>query len=103
MEAKRLGWGSLSLLLVVVAFLWAFTIKGVCIGDRILSLMNLPAWSDGATSSGTHYTVFYALIFLVPALLLGLKCKSDLFATVGKWSAIGFLALFLIFIPFMAI
>ncbi len=103
MKDKKLGWGSVSLLLVIVAFLWAFTIKGVCIGDRVLSAVNLPAWSDGATSSGTHFTVFYAPIFLVPALLLGLKFKSDLFATVGKWSSIVFLALFLIFIPFMAI
>ncbi len=103
MTKRKLGLGSISLFLVVFAFLWAFTIDGVCMGDKILAMLNIPFWSDSATSSRTHYTVFYALIFLVPALLLGLKCKSDLFATVGKWSSIGFLALFLIFIPFMVI
>ncbi len=103
MNVKKLGWGSLSLLLVVIAFLWAFTIKDVCIGDRILSAVNLPAWSDSANASGTHYTVFYAWICLVPALFLGLKFKSDRFAIVGKRCTVVFLALYVVFIPFMAI
>ena len=56
----KLGWGSLSL--------------------------SLPAWSDG----GTHYTVFYAYLFLVPAFLLGQRFRGQLFARTGGWFA-GFL------------
>ena len=82
----NLGWGSLSLPLVVLALVWSFRIGGFCLGDAVLGALSLPAWSDG----GTHYTVFYAYLFLVPAFLLGQRFRGQLFARTGGWFA-GFL------------
>lgn len=85
MKDRKIGKGSISLLLVIIAFLWAFEIYGFCLGDSILATLNIPTWSNGANASGTHYTVFYTFIFLIPALILSIKYKDDKFAKVGMW------------------
>ena len=80
---KKLGKGSLSLLLVALALLWSCNIAiydNFCLGDYLLGLVNLPAWS-----SGMHYTVWYSLVLLVPAFILGRKHENHLFAVSGKW------------------
>ena len=64
MKNKKIGIGSLSLLLVIIAFVWAFNIFGVCVGDHILATLNIPTWSNMANATGTHYTIFYSFIFL---------------------------------------
>ena len=64
---KKIGIGSISLLLVIIAFFWAFEIMGLCLGDSILTTLNIPTWSNSANASGTHYPVFYTFIFLIPA------------------------------------
>ena len=91
----------LSLLLVIIAFFWAFEIMGLCLGDSILTTLNIPTWSNSANASGTHYTVFYTFIFLIPALVLAIKHRDDLFAKVGKWSSIVFIAILLLGMLFM--
>ena len=63
MKNKKIGIGSLSLLLVIIAFVWAFNIFGVCVGDHILATLNIPTWSNMANATGTHYTIFYSFIF----------------------------------------
>ena len=73
MKNKKIGIGSLSLLLVIIAFVWAFNIFGVCVGDHILATLNIPTWSNMANATGTHYTIFYSFIFLIPALILSIK------------------------------
>ena len=98
---KRIGVGSISLLLVIIAFFWAFEIMGLCLGDSILTTLNIPTWSNSANASGTHYTVFYTFIFLIPALVLAIKHRDDLFAKVGKWSSIIFIAILLLGMLFM--
>ena len=83
---KKLGKGSLSLLLVILALLWSCNIAvfdNFCLGDYLLGLVNLSAWSNGA--SGMHYTVWYSLVLLVPAFILGRKHENHLFAVSGKW------------------
>ena len=74
---------------------------GFCLGDSILATLNIPTWSNSANASGTHYTIFYSFIFLIPALVIAIKYKDDLFANVGKWIAIGFIALLLLGMLFM--
>lgn len=101
MKDTKIGIGSISFLLVIVAFFWAFEIMGFCLGDSILATLNIPTWSNSANASGTHYTIFYTFIFLIPALVLAIKYKDDLFAKIGKWSAIGFIALLLLGMLFM--
>ena len=98
---KKIGIGSISLLLVIIAFFWAFEIMGSCLGDSILATLNIPTWSNSANASGTHYTVFYTFIFLIPALVLAIKHRDDLFAKVGKWSSIIFIAILLLGMLFM--
>lgn len=82
MKKKKIGIGSLSLLLFVVGFLFSFTFYNLTIGDNILTYIGLKAWSNG--NSGTHYTIFYSLLFFVPSLILGYKFKEDFGSKVGK-------------------
>lgn len=92
---KKLGIGTLSPLLVLLAVLWSCNIPYLtdkCFGDMILNTFRLPAWSNG--SSGIHYTVYYSLLLLFPAFVLGVKRKADLFASVGKWLS-GFMIVYL--------
>lgn len=103
MKNKKIGIGSLSLLLVIIAFVWAFNIFGVCVGDHILATLNIPTWSNMANATGTHYTIFYSFIFLIPALVLAIKYREDLVAKVGKWSSIVFIAILLLGMLFMVL
>lgn len=99
MEKKKIGVGSIPLLLAIIAIFWSFNINGFCLGDYILSLLNIPAWSDG--SEGIHYTAFSALLLLVPALLISLKFKDDLLSKIGKWLSINLIAMILLSIFFI--
>lgn len=101
MKDRKIGIGSISLLLVIIAFLWAFEIYGFCLGDSILATLNIPTWSNSANASGTHYTVFYTFIFLIPALILSIKYKDDKFSTVGKWLSILLTGLLILGLFFM--
>ena len=98
---KKIGIGSISLLLVIIAFFWAFEIMGLCLGDSILTTLNIPTWSNSANASGTHYTVFYTFIFLIPALILSIKYKENKFALAGKVLSIFFMSELLIGFLFM--
>lgn len=100
---KTLGIGSLSIVLVIIALLWSCNIhfwNNLCIGDYILTGLNLPAWSKG--SSGMHYTVWYSLLVLIPAFILGKKHEEHLFAVSGKWIS-GFIAGYLVLSSFLFI
>ena len=87
---KKIGTGSTSMLLVILALIWSCNIRDFCIGDLVLTYLGLPAWSNG--SVGMHYTVFWGLLLYLPAFLLGHRYESHLFARTGKWlsGGIGF-------------
>lgn len=95
--------GMVSFLLVIFAILWSFSfgLNGFCLGDTILSFLGMPAWSNG--NSGTHYTIFYSLIFLVPAVLISFKYENDLFARLAKWISTIFSLVLLAGLFFMVI
>lgn len=101
MKNKKIGIGSISLLLVIIAFFWAYEIYGFCLGDSILATLGIPTWSNSAGASGTHYTVFYTFIFLIPALILSIKYKENKFALAGKVLSIFFMSELLIGFLFM--
>ena len=82
MTKKTLGKGTLSLLLAFLGIAWSFAIFGVSWGDNILTALGLMSWSNG--NSGIHFTVYYALVFFIPAFLLGLKYKNNFGAKAGK-------------------
>ena len=71
---KKIGFGSLSLLLCVMGILFAFSFgnKG-CYGDIILKCIGIKPWSNG--SSGIHYTIFYLQYFLYHHLLWVISLK----------------------------
>lgn len=96
MKNKKIGIGSISLLLVIIAFFWAFEIRGFCLGDSILATLNIPTWSNRANASGIHYTIFYTFIFLIPSLILAVKYNKDLFAKVGKWLTLIFIVILIL-------
>lgn len=96
---KNIGIGSTSLLLVVFAIIWSTNINNYCLGDEILKLLNLASWSDKTT--GIHYTVFYSYIFLIPALLISIKYKNDLFTSFSKYLSIFLIITFSITTIFM--
>lgn len=61
-ENKWIGKGIISILLCILGILFSFSFgKDICLGDRVLNLIGLEAWSNG--NSGIHYTIFYSLIF----------------------------------------
>ena len=100
---KKIGCGTIAFLLVTFAILWSFSfgLNGFCLGDTILSFLGMPAWSNG--NSGTHYTIFYSLIFLVPAVLIAFKYENDLFARLAKWISTIFSLVLLAGLFFMVI
>lgn len=103
MKNKKVGIGSLSLLLVVIAFIWTFEFFGICVGDHILTTFNIPTWANMANASGVHYTIYYSFIFLVLALILGLKFKNNLFAKVGTILSIIFISILVLGLFFTVI
>lgn len=100
---KKIGFGTVSFLLVIFAIVWSFSfgLNGFCLGDTILSFLGMPAWSNG--NSGTHYTIFYSLIFLLPAVLIYFKYENDLFARIAKWISTIFSLVLLVGLIFMVI
>ncbi|WP_455683706.1 hypothetical protein [Thomasclavelia sp.] len=112
MIKKKIGTGSISLLLVIVAFVWSYNVLDFCVGDKVLAFFNITTWSSGVSEQqiinsfsiipftkdgqSIHYTVFYSLVLLFPAVVLAIKNKNDLFAEVGKWLALVFIVLLLV-------
>ena len=100
---KKIGVGTISFLLVVFAILWSFSfgLNGFCLGDTVLSFLDMPAWSNG--NSGLHYTIFYSLIFLLPAVLISFKYENDLFTRIAKWISTIFSLVLLVSLFFLVI
>lgn len=71
---KKMVVGLITIFLWIAGILFAWTFKnGVCYGDNILHFLKLTSWSNG--TSGIHYTVFYSLLFFIPAFMLGNRLK----------------------------
>lgn len=89
---KKFGLGSISLVLFIITILWSININGLtglCLGDAVLNFMNLPAWSTCSNGKiGIHYTIFYTIVFLIPAIILGYKFPNDRYAKGGKIGSI---------------
>lgn len=99
---KKLGFGTLSLLLFAFGSLSMTTFKnGFCLGDSILGSLGLCAWSGGF-----HLTLLYCLAFFIIAIVFGFTFKSDLGARVGRGLSLIFLSvtgLFLFFVTVFAV
>ena len=83
---KTLGKGSISLLLVVLALAWCCNLpiqNGKCFGDIVLNFLGLPTRSNG--TMGLHIKIFWSLLILIPAFLIAIRNKKDLFAESAMW------------------
>jgi hypothetical protein len=81
-NVKKLGIGTLSFALFLLAVLWSFSFYGFCMGDIVLDFLQLKSWSNG--SSGIHYTIFYSILFLAPAVLIGARYPQHFLAKTVK-------------------
>lgn len=89
-------------MLFLFAILWSLNIKilnDFCLGDVVLQSINVPTWSNG--NFGTHYTVFYSLMFLIPAIIIGWKFPNNRFAKAGKVASIILTCILIIFFLFL--
>ncbi len=101
-EKKKAGLGSLSIVLLIIGILWGTTFGTFCLGDWVLESLGLMTWSSSTQSLGTdtgrgiHYTLYYSLIFFLPAIILGFKFKHHWGSRAGAAGAgfFIFLALF---------
>lgn len=82
MKSKKLGIGSLTIVLFILAIVWSISIGEFCIGDTALNVLGLRAWSN--VESGTHFTVFYSMLFLIPSVILSYKYPEYRFAKSGR-------------------
>ncbi|ADM68499.1 hypothetical protein GMA19_00648 [Paenibacillus polymyxa E681] len=96
---KKIGWGSLSLLLSLLGMVVSFEFGNYILGDQLLSLLGLPAWSNSVDDTRFHYTVFLSSIFFIPSLIIGYKNPKAFGATIGE--RISSIYLFLIIISLL--
>lgn len=83
---RRVGLGTLALPLIAIGMVWSFTFRGFCLGDTVLSLFGVQTWSS-SYANGIHYTVFYSLILIIPALILALRFNKSFGAKAAKFLA----------------
>jgi hypothetical protein len=99
---KKIGLGSISLLLFLFGILFSVSFGNrAAYGDSILKLLGLNPWSKGDT--GLHLTLFYSLVFYIPASFLGYKFRNDWGAVVGGFLSFVMIVIFLVVIPLAAL
>jgi hypothetical protein len=82
MVKQGIGLGTISLPLALIGLAWGIEIRGFCLGDIVLNSVGLRAWTNGDT--GLHLTIFYSLILIVPALIIGYKYKDNFASKIGR-------------------
>lgn len=79
---KNIGLGTFSLLLAIIGILFNLSVNGYpCFGDYVFEFIGLKSWSGN--NGGTHYTIYYTLIFSIPSVILAYKNKNDFGAKTG--------------------
>lgn len=86
---KKTGWGTSSIVFLLLGLLWMFNIKDFCLGDYILNHVGLKAWTNGTT--GYHIGIYYSYIFLVPSALIAYTHKDDFGSKIVWKTALGFI------------
>ncbi len=98
---KKIGIGSISLLLFVIAVAWSinFVPFDFCLGESVLNLLHLPITN---ARTGTNYTIYYSLVFLIPAIMIANRHDKDLFAESGKGLSIVYIIVLFCILVFSA-
>jgi putative effector of murein hydrolase LrgA (UPF0299 family) len=94
MVKRKVGIGTISLPLALLGLVWSLEIQGFCLGDIVLNFIGLRAWTN--VDTGLHLTVFYSLLFFVPALILSYKHKENIGSKIGRILSIIFIGLILL-------
>ncbi|AHM64361.1 hypothetical protein LK13_16440 [Paenibacillus polymyxa] len=81
---KKIGRGSLSLLLSLLGMAVSFEFGDYIFGDQLLSFLGMSAWSNPVNNTGFHYTIFVSSIFFIPSLIIGYKNSEDFGALIGR-------------------
>ncbi|MBE7900440.1 preprotein translocase subunit SecG [Paenibacillus jamilae] len=81
---KKIGQGSLSLLLSLLGMAVSFEFGDYIFGDQLLSFLGMSAWSNPVNNTGFHYTIFVSSIFFIPSLIIGYKNSEDFGALIGR-------------------
>ena len=100
MVKQKLGIGTISLPLALIGLVWSLEIYGFCLGDIVLNSIGLRAWTK--IDTGIHLTVFYSLLFFIPALIVGFMYKESFGSKAGRIASIIFIGLLLILSLFSA-
>ncbi|MBU9709455.1 MULTISPECIES: hypothetical protein [Paenibacillus] len=96
---KKIGRGSLSLLLSLLGMAVSFEFGDYILGDQLLSFLGLPAWSNSVDNTRFHYTIYLSSIFFIPSLIIGYKNPEDFGALIGR--RVSSIYLFLIIISLL--
>jgi hypothetical protein len=100
---KKLGWGSLSTVLFILAVLFSSQIgRTFCLGDIVLEALGIDAWSVGY-KQGFHNTIYYSAAFSVIGYVLGRVFKNDYGAKTGRRLCLFAAVILALFIPFVYI
>ncbi|MBP1309076.1 hypothetical protein JOD82_002096 [Paenibacillus sp. 1182] len=102
-KQKKIGWGSLSLLLAFLGMAVSFKFGNYILGDHLFSLLDLSARSNSVDNTGFHYTMFLSIIFFIPSLIIAYKKPEDFGAKIGKWISSIYLILIIIAFIFFII
>lgn len=97
---KKTGYGSLSIVFFILAFLSSVTIaRTFCFGDILLRAFGISPWSSGYSHSGFHNTVYLTIGFLVLGLVVGKVFNKD-WGAKSSWKVCAFflLVFFLLFL-----
>ncbi|MGM1022261.1 MAG: hypothetical protein ACQEXV_17360 [Bacillota bacterium] len=100
---KKIGWGTLSLLLALLGMAVSFEFGNYIFGDQLLSFLGLPAWSNNVDNTRFHYTIFLSSIFFIPSLIIGYKNPKEFGAKIGKLISSIYLTLIIITLLFFII
>ncbi|AUO05852.1 hypothetical protein NS115_14360 [Paenibacillus jamilae] len=96
---KKIGRGSLSLLLSLLGMAVSFEFGDYILGDQLLCFLGLPAWSNSVDNTRFHYTIYLSSIFFIPSLIIGYKNPEDFGALIGR--RVSSIYLFLIIISLL--
>ncbi|GKU79374.1 hypothetical protein [Paenibacillus sp. L3-i20] len=94
-QKKPIGYGSISLLLLLFGFLFNIPLQNdFKISYLLFNILNLDIYSNGDV--GIHYPVVASIIFWIPALLIAKKYPNDYGASISYHfsSLLSFLIIF---------
>ncbi|MEJ3720996.1 hypothetical protein WGM54_23870 [Paenibacillus polymyxa] len=96
---KKIGRGSLSLLLLLLGLAASYELGNYTFGDQLFSFLGLPAWSNRVDNTGFHYSLLLSSIFFIPGIIIGYKNPEDFGALIGR--RVSSIYLFLIIISLL--